>query len=450
MKQQNLITLRRKFPKMDEQIILWIEEAINEFIKQKQEKTEDDDGEIFFNGNTFYTNADEYSRLGTSEEELLRFESTSLFIKEITKMIMNGELININLNAQVRKGKSTLGIVLAYIVLYILNRLGKSNEIFDMMNIARDQQEEAVRMRNPELFNSVIMTDEWNETEDTGENVTSEKALANTYSDVQAARYIHKIKCSPKDKPDKNADIIIEVIEAHKGYGVTHCRLYFDIIKQGFEHRQLLGYINIPVFSIIETWVNEIEPIFLKPNKTPEEKERILKARQTDFYVEYMCKKYEKMDVCNKEGIYRTRELTYAKLKLDAEQELMTAVQLNYITKDMIKNTVKRLARKHKIILSELGKRNLADEISGIMGSWKAFFTMHKKRAILKSNQDNPKKAIEKKKYDHLYKTYSEEIEKIEKDIRATQEELQKQHQIYVKYNEILGLNYESENSRDD
>ena len=62
------------------------------------------------------------------------------------------------------------------------------------------------------LFDSSIVIDENNELEKGGENVTAERQLNRVFSDVQAARYVHRICCSTKDTIDPNADIMLSII----------------------------------------------------------------------------------------------------------------------------------------------------------------------------------------------------------------------------------------------
>ena len=58
--------------------------------------------------NTLYYYADQYSRLITKEEDILKEDMTQTFYAELEEMIKNGEIIIININAKMRLGKSTV------------------------------------------------------------------------------------------------------------------------------------------------------------------------------------------------------------------------------------------------------------------------------------------------------------------------------------------------------
>ena len=106
-----------------------------------------------------------------------------------------------------RKGKSTLAIAIAYWIFLKLQELGliPKKERFTCKYIARDQSEFGEMIKDSvNIYDTVRVIDEFNEMEETGENSTIERALRNTFSDVQAMRHIHRISCSPKDNPDKN------------------------------------------------------------------------------------------------------------------------------------------------------------------------------------------------------------------------------------------------------
>ena len=212
----------------------------------------------------------------TSDEEIRKIDMTDEFWREIDEEIRNDELIDININAKVRVGKSTVGIALGKKIFNKLKKFDKRerNDKFSMKNIARDQQEYSKVMRDPETKNTVIVTDEINELEGTGENVTIEKALLNDFSNIQAGRYVHRISCSPKGVADPNADIFLEIISINRKSKVTHAHLYYNMFKGGVEYMQLLGYVNIDVSSLIDTWEDKVKKSFLKDKKSKKDLEK--------------------------------------------------------------------------------------------------------------------------------------------------------------------------------
>ena len=147
---------------------------------------------------------------------------------------------------------------------------------FEMKNIARDQQEFSMKMRDDKLQNDIIVTDEFNDLETGGLNASAEGQLSDTYSNVQAARYVHRITCSPKELPDKNASILLEVASMDRKTKMTHNKLFYRYFYCGMTQTQLLGYVNIYVGDMIKEW-DKIVDIFFKVNKTEKEKKISIK-----------------------------------------------------------------------------------------------------------------------------------------------------------------------------
>ena len=142
---------------------------------------------------------------------------TQEFWKEIEEEIKNDEIINIQILGKPRMTKTTVAIHIGQQIFNLLIKHGKRTDgKFGMENIARDKQEYSKIMTKEGTFATVIVTDESNELEETGENVTIEKALNNVFSNVQAGRYVHRASCSPREVIDPNADIILEVISADR------------------------------------------------------------------------------------------------------------------------------------------------------------------------------------------------------------------------------------------
>ena len=173
--------------------------------------------------NRFYYYANIYRQKSTSDEELQGIDMTDEFWNEIEEEIKADELVDININAKVRIGKSTVGIHIGKKVFYLLLKHAKRKEgSFGINNIARDEQEYSKMMRDPKTGFTVIVTDEINALDSTGENTTVEQALNSNWSNVQAGRYVHRICCSPKGVTDENADIFLEVIAVDKVNKITH------------------------------------------------------------------------------------------------------------------------------------------------------------------------------------------------------------------------------------
>lgn len=343
-----------------------------------------------FETNRLYLMAREYIDKAVSNEEIRGVDVTDDFWIEVEEEIRNGEIVVIQLIAKPRMSKSTTGIYIGQEIHERQMKFGKIPENspkFGIKNIARDQQEYSKLMRDPDTFNTVIVTDESNELEDTGENVTVERALNNSFSNVQAGRYVHRVNCSPRDLIDPNTDIILESISVDKKNKITHCYLYYRLFQGGVEYRQLVGYVDFDVSKLVKNWLDHVIMHFMKKekDKTEEDRKVIEKWRKRDFYVEYMIRKYEKMEIITREGIMKPRTLDYAGAILEVIGNLkdLTRLQGNLINRSVIRNYVKLHCRERKIPLSIIGEDLMTSECEGVLNLWKSYFQCHRQEIAL-------------------------------------------------------------------
>ena len=142
-----------------------------------------------------YGLAEQASQNIEDPEKIEEKDLTNIFWEELEMMIKQGEIIIVNINAKMRLGKSVLAFAIANKIHDLLKKYEQQpkNAQFGIKHLARDQQEFAKLMRDPNLKNTVIVTDESNAMETTGENTSVETKLAQMVSDVQAARYVHRV-----------------------------------------------------------------------------------------------------------------------------------------------------------------------------------------------------------------------------------------------------------------
>lgn len=289
-----------------------------------------------------------------TDEEIAKDDITELFYDELMKIIENNELVNINVNGTVAKGKSTVAMALGQWILQ--NHYGREIQIED---IARTQIEASKMMRNPKLHDTVVVIDEWDTMEEGGENATAERGLMKQMSDVHAQRNNHKISCSPKEDTDANADIYIEIIQANKKAKKTLCYVYFKIFKGGIEHKQIIGYIEVDVNNVI--------------NKK--------------FYEEYRKRKFEKMNLITEKGIFRPRTLDYSKIIWLTTQNLKKFAENGEIDRELIKFYIKKFAKDEKIPDTMLGRNEWVEDVIGLLTPYKQIHKQEKKIAMLKKQR---------------------------------------------------------------
>lgn len=374
------------------------------------------------------------------DREIGTIDITEDFYYEIEQMLINREHINININAPVRKGKSTVNIALGFHIQLLMIKLKISKEKFTIWNIARTQYELAMKMKSPKLNNCFICIDENDDLENTGENSTVEKALLENFSKVQAGRYIHRGYCSPSDMPDEGSDILLHVIQADKESMVTRCRLYYRVLKGTQKYTQLLGFVDINVSNVIKNWIeNGIEELFYKKEKTKAEIALLDKWRQVDFYTDYMCKKFEKMDLINAKGIFRTKILDYSDIFLEAIIELLPLAKIKgAINNKIIRNTMQSLCKKHVIPTSIIGDKLMSDKVEGVLDLW---ISHHEQiERLKKMKKAYLKGGMPKEEWDLTRKALTEGIRKLgdlaEKEMKDLKEMSELKKRFYDTYKE--------------
>lgn len=292
------------------------------------------------------------------DDEIAKRNETDLFYYELYKIYENKELININVNGTVAKGKSTVAIALCKWILE--NCLGKEMSI---KNIARTQIEASKMMRDKDFHDTVIVIDEWDTMEEGGANATAESGLMKHMSDVHAQRNNHRISCSPKEDVDANADIYIEVIQADKDKEKTLCHLYFKVFKAGIEHKQIVGYIEINVKDVLKE----------------------------GYYTEYRERKFNKMNLMTEHGIFRARTLDYSKIIWITAENLKPLAERGEINRELIKNYLEMISREHKIPTTMLGKNEWVEEIIGLLSPYKQIYKRYLKiDALMRQRRKDP------------------------------------------------------------
>lgn len=350
--------------------------------KTREDKAKTDKPKVDkFKVNTLAYIANEHIKKLTDESEIETQDLTDVFYAELDMMVKEGELIIINITGKVRLGKSTEAIALGWDIYELLKKHGqrKKHERFTIENIARDQLEYSQLMRNPEVHNTAMVIDESNELEKGGENSSAEASLLKVLSDVQAARYVHTVWCSPAEINNPNADILLEVQGIDKEKRVTHNKLYYRMYRGGQEVIQFIGYVNIPVGHVIKNWEDKAKNIFRKTERTPQDEMRLQKLRESDFFVEYNCLKHEKMELITKEGIMRPRMLQYAGVTLKVIERLKPITRSGFrVSKNVVRNYVKIETEKAKIPTSIIGIELGTGEVMGIIELYHSYYKIQK------------------------------------------------------------------------
>ena len=299
---------------------------------------------------------------------------TELFYKEIKIQLKRRELIIIQVNGKVRLGKSTVGWCIAKTILKEMYKLKLTTQKeFTLNNVAMDQQEYNQFMMNPDTNFTVILTDEDNNMEKTGENSTTIASMDRDFSNIHAVRYVNQVNCSPNSIKDPNTDLILEVVSQEKVTRETVCKLYYRYFPMNIETKIPIGIVKIYVGDIIKNWEDEVKKHFLKPIRTKKDNEIIQKWAKKDSFVKYNILKEEKLNLITKYHIFKPRELEASKVINIIIKRNKHLVKYKKLTsRNRIKIEVENISQKEGNILSILGRELATDRVDGILELYRA------------------------------------------------------------------------------
>lgn len=392
-------------------------------------------------GNILQKIAEEVVRYAIPVEEIIKNDLSLKLMKELDRKIKNKEIISMQINSLPRLGKSSLGILLGMFILELLKKykMKPENVKFGMKNIARDQNEKIKKMRDPNLMYDIIVTDESNALEDTGENATVEKAQREVFSDVQAGRYIHGIWICPEGTMDKNSDIKLEI--RNKSEGLIHTRVHYYMKSGLYYGWVLIGIADFNLKNLIRNWLN-VEKRFFKYLKEKNESDRkyIEYWSKRDFYVEYMCKKYEKMELMNREGILHARDLDYAEIRKAVVTSLKPLAELNFISMQRLKNNIKSKIeiefKKKKMPMSIIGREMEYERVLNYLEMYRSLTEI--KVAIQNLANKVKRGKIGKIEFNKTMTILQNAREEMESEIKQSEEQLERLVSLNRKYNSHL------------
>lgn len=312
------------------------------------------------------------------ESEAIKNDLTQTFWETVVYKLRIGQLLNIASRGEVRTGKSTVIIKIAWQINKMIEKLGKNKDISNNMNkyIFSDQTE-FLRFIDQDIMHVCIAIDEFNRMAATGLNATTEESLFAFYSDVFAGKYIHRVTASPDVITDKNANIILDVQGNDNDKKVTRLKLTYRDISS--KQQMVLGFVDIYVGDVIENWEKYVRPIFLKNDKSLEDGEILAKYRKIDFYVRYQIKKYKRMDLVDKHGVRDIRELEFSTIVLQTLEELRDYAKFNKVSPELVLSTVDEIRRKHKRIYTLFVLNEISSKVRAILSLYHESYKMDNK-----------------------------------------------------------------------
>lgn len=374
---------------------------------------------------------------------------TNIFHKEIHKGITKRrEVQRICILGPPRTGKSTIEWYLVALMLQIKNKhLGRNPKKWKMGTeyICRDQYEFIRKMTDPNTVQIPLGIDEWNKMEETGANSTTLSALMNTFNEVQAGRYIDCVWCSITETPDTTAEIILEVQAKDPKNKIVNCLLYYNLYRDAYTRKILIGHVNIPVGHVIKNWLEfESEEGLRKARKNKEKKKELEKLRRKDGYVDYQYKKFQKMELMNEEGIFRTRLLDYAPVIDNVVKKMKPLIEAGVLKEshkaEIISTLLKKEVREKKIATSMVGDAVLVKEVRGMLHPYEALRRLRKEQIRIRAekNKKPGRRRMNNKEIAMKLKAIKGTAEAIKDIIDEGEREIEMLKKVNKKYNEVV------------
>lgn len=290
----------------------------------------------------------------TDERTMRNIDRTELFLYELEQHVKKGELLNINVNGVVRTGKSTGAMALVIEIKQLIEKHHHVKRPMSVRNILRDQNEysRVVKQRPESYLHECDQIDEWAEMETTGYNATIEEKYLKDFSDRQAARYYHRVACSPGEQIDANSDIILSTIPGSRENGRTMFLLHYRLNRRGVVEPVLIGHIIIDVRHVLSA----------------------------AWYKEYLRRKAEKWELMNKDNVKSPRELEYANIILATYNRIKEMAKYGLTRKEHFKAILLEEADTRGVWFSILGDKDIMETIKGLADLTQAVNDVTEKR----------------------------------------------------------------------
>ena len=327
------------------------------------------------------------------DSEIEMFDQTELFKRELIYRQKIGAVTNIQITAEVRKGKSTLALAIAAF----------GNELYNKKMtigyIDADQSEFYRVSLKPEIHDQYRVIDEWNELALLGFNGTTETKVGKYISEEHAIRHINRIACSPSGQTDAQANIFLRVIGTNRKEKITRAILSFKTVIETGEVYQVIGHIDWYVGDIIET----------------------------DWYKEYSIRKKKKLELVGKEKVKGLVELEESEVIIAIFKKLKKLAKIEKITKDVIMQYVDLERRNsdmpfNSIILNDATAR----KIQGLCAMINKIEEINTKLFILKN----------KKEKNELIESRIEQLLESQEEAQTVLDELIKYHEKNIEIKE--------------
>ncbi len=271
-----------------------------------------------------------------TDEDIEQIDRTQMFYDHIIDIFVHKELLNFWFMGEVTTGKTTCAGAICDFVLkqFYGKEMKVSNMCDDQISYSRITREQS------DLNNTCHVIDEDNKLSRIGFNSTTETAGLQSFSEIQAQRYLHRIYCSPSEIQDDQTHVLLEIITINKDYKFTRCKLYYRLNMPTGTLIQFIGMVDIDVSEVLDKF----------------------------WYKLYRIKKFKKMKIMNDLGIDDRRIMDFTEIVMAIYEDWKEIAFDETIKKKQIKATLKTELIKQKIRISMLTQDELIDDADALLG----------------------------------------------------------------------------------
>lgn len=295
---------------------------------------------------------------------------TSLFYEYLVFQIKTNKLLNIAVIGEVAHGKSTLACglcndIISYINKFIYKDDQKNYKKMSVNQICADTLEWSRKAHDNKYSNTCFVVDEDNPMSKVGVNSTTEIARLQSFSRIQAQRFIHRIYCAPGSIADDQSTIILQVINYDKNYKFIRANVWYKSNEPYGNDMQIIGFTDVYVSDILEK----------------------------EWYKKYKIKKFKKMDLINEAGIDDVRQFEEAIIIMELYSNNCALAKYQMLKISDLNLEIKQIIRENKSRVSLLAKDEFIKDIKAILDN--VYYTQ--KQLILLEKWKNQKKEQQEK-----------------------------------------------------
>jgi energy-coupling factor transporter ATP-binding protein EcfA2 len=279
-----------------------------------------------------------------STDNIYNQNITDPFHEYIEFQIKTNKLINIAVIGEVAHGKSTLACGLCNLITSKINEIIFKNieqdkRIMGVSNICADTLEFSRKVHDSSHTQICFIIDEDNPMARVGANATTESARLQSFSRIQAQRFIHRVFCAPSTIADNESRVILQVMNYDIQDTFIRFMVWYRSAEPYGEDMKIIGFADISVANILNT----------------------------KWYNKYKKKKFKKFTLINDAGIDDARAFEEAQIIMDLYKENKAIAKHQMLKISDLNLAVKQAVRENKSRASLILKDEFIKDIKSIL-----------------------------------------------------------------------------------